>query len=45
VIMEPAERERLLGAIRAYLAARPETAAGEFELPLVTSVIRAVRRG
>jgi len=45
LVMEPAERARALAAIRAYLDSRPETASGEFELPLVTSVIRAVRRG
>jgi len=44
LILEPADRHRLLGKIRQYLAARPETAGGEFELPMVTSVIRAVRR-
>jgi SAM-dependent methyltransferase len=45
LVMEPAERARALAAIRVYLDSRPETARGEFELPLVTSVIRAVRRG
>jgi len=43
VTAEP-EREERLGAIRAYLAARPETSAGEFTLPLVTGVVRALRR-
>lgn len=41
---EPAEREAIFERIRAYLAARPETASGEFSLPLVTDVVRAVRR-
>jgi SAM-dependent methyltransferase len=45
LVMEPAQRTRVLGQVRAYLASRPETADGEFELPMVTSVIRAVRRG
>jgi SAM-dependent methyltransferase len=45
LIMEPGERTRMLADIRAYLESRPETAAGEFALPMVTSVIRAVRRG
>jgi SAM-dependent methyltransferase len=45
LVMEPDERARLLEEIRVYLGSRPETAAGEFELPLVTSVIRTVRRG
>ena len=43
LIMTPARREQLLGRLRGYLAAQPETAAGEFELPLVTTVLRAVR--
>jgi SAM-dependent methyltransferase len=43
LIMAPAERERLFARVRSYLAARPETAAGTFELPMVTSAIRAVR--
>lgn len=42
LVMEPGDRDRLLAKIRGYLASRPETA-GEFELPMVTSVIRAVR--
>jgi SAM-dependent methyltransferase len=41
---EPAEREAIFDRIRAYLAARPETASGEFTLPLVTDVVRVVRR-
>lgn len=44
LIMEPAERARLLSQVSSYLAACPETATGEFDLPLVTSVIRATRR-
>jgi SAM-dependent methyltransferase len=43
LIMEPGPRAELLAKIRAYLASRPETAAGEFDLPLVTSVARSVR--
>jgi len=42
IVMPPEERARMLARIRDYLASRPETAAGEFELPMVTSVIRAV---
>jgi SAM-dependent methyltransferase len=45
LVMEPGPRAALLAKVRAYLASRPETAAGEFELPMVTSVIRAVRQG
>jgi SAM-dependent methyltransferase len=41
---EPAEREAMFDRIRSYLASRPETASGEFVLPLVTDVVRAVRR-
>ncbi len=44
LVMPPAERDRLLGQARAYLAARPETAAGEFEMPMVTWALRTVRR-
>ena len=44
LVMPAAERDRLLGQIRSYLASRPETADGEFELPMVTSALRTVRR-
>jgi SAM-dependent methyltransferase len=44
LIMDPAERDRLLGRVLDYLASRPETASGEFELPMVTSVLRSVRQ-
>ena len=44
LVMEPGNRDRLLAKIRTYLLSRPETADGGFELPMVTSVIRAVRR-
>lgn len=37
------EREAVLDRIRAYLAARPETAGGEFDVPLRTRVVRGVR--
>jgi SAM-dependent methyltransferase len=42
IVMAPEERTRMLAGVRAYLASRPETAAGQFELPMVTSVIRSV---
>ncbi|HEY7275545.1 MAG TPA: class I SAM-dependent methyltransferase [Trebonia sp.] len=42
LIMAPEERARVLAKVRAYLASRPETAGGRFELPMVTSVIRSV---
>jgi len=41
LVMAPGERARTLARIRAYLASRPETAAGPFELPMVTAAIRA----
>ncbi len=44
LVMGDAERAELLGEVRAYLAARPETASGEFTLPIVTIVVRALRR-
>lgn len=40
----PAERSSFSARVRAYLATRPETSAGEFELPVVTDVVRALRR-
>ena len=43
LVMDPAERDRLLGEIRDYLASRPETSGGQFELPMVTSALRSVR--
>jgi SAM-dependent methyltransferase len=44
LIMDPADRERVLGRIRDYLASRPETGSGAFALPMVTSALRSVRR-
>jgi SAM-dependent methyltransferase len=44
LVMPAPERERVLAKVRTYLASRPETAAGEFTLPLVTSVIRTTKR-
>jgi SAM-dependent methyltransferase len=43
LVMEDAERDRLLGEVREYLASRPETATGEFTVPLVTAVVRVIR--
>ncbi|MGP3969039.1 class I SAM-dependent methyltransferase [Streptomyces sp. 6N223] len=43
LVMPGREREATLGRIRAYLASRPETADGEFTLPMLTCVLR-VRR-
>jgi SAM-dependent methyltransferase len=43
LVMPEQERQATLGRIRAYLASRPETADGEFILPMLTGVLR-VRR-
>jgi SAM-dependent methyltransferase len=43
LVMEPGPRAELLAQVRAYLASRPETSEGEFDLPMVTSVARSVR--
>jgi SAM-dependent methyltransferase len=45
LVMPPAERERLLADVSAYLSERPETSDGEFTLPIVTSAVRAARLG
>lgn len=45
LIMAPPERERILGQVRDYLRSRPETSDGEFTLPMVTVVLRTVRKG
>jgi SAM-dependent methyltransferase len=41
--MPEPERSQKLGEMLAYLKSRPETAAGEFDYPLLTVVLRAVR--
>ncbi|MEV7027550.1 hypothetical protein [Kitasatospora sp. NPDC093558] len=38
--MPEEERAALLGRIRAFLAGCPETADGEFTLPMLTGVLR-----
>jgi SAM-dependent methyltransferase len=43
LVMPEQEREATLSRIRAFLASRPETARGEFTLPLVTGVLRVPR--
>jgi SAM-dependent methyltransferase len=40
---EPSERESALARARAYLAERPETSEGEFELPRIADVLRTRR--
>lgn len=44
VVIPPDRRAALLDRIRDYLAATPETATGEFDLPLRTQVYRTVLR-
>ncbi|MFG3706542.1 class I SAM-dependent methyltransferase [Micromonospora sp. NPDC047670] len=43
LVMPEQEQQATLGRIRGYLASRPETANGEFTLPMLTCVLR-VRR-
>jgi SAM-dependent methyltransferase len=43
IVSPPAQRAELLARVRAYLESRPETA-GEFDLPIRTTVQRARRR-
>jgi ubiquinone/menaquinone biosynthesis C-methylase UbiE len=43
LVMPADEREATLSRIRAFLASRPETARGEFTLPLVTGALRVPR--
>jgi SAM-dependent methyltransferase len=44
LVMPEEEREATLGRIRAFLASKPETAGGEFTLPMLTCVLRVRRR-
>ncbi|MGH8880613.1 MAG: class I SAM-dependent methyltransferase [Stackebrandtia sp.] len=41
LVVSESERAELLDRVRTYLRSRPETAAGEFELPIRTTVLRA----
>ena len=43
LVMSAEERNATLARIRAYLASRPETAHGEFALPMMTAVLRVTR--
>ncbi|MFC0029317.1 class I SAM-dependent methyltransferase [Micromonospora chaiyaphumensis] len=43
LVMPEPDREAALGRVRAFLGSRPETADGEFTLPMLTGVLR-VRR-
>ncbi|MFX0580611.1 class I SAM-dependent methyltransferase [Nocardia nepalensis] len=44
MVISAQERTELLGRISDYLLGRPETAEGEFDFPIRTTVVRAVRR-
>jgi hypothetical protein len=44
LIMEPTEREAVLGAVTQYLATTEETASGAFTFPLWTLTQRIERR-
>jgi SAM-dependent methyltransferase len=41
LVMSEEERQATLARIRAFLASRPETARGEFTVPMLTGVLRA----
>lgn len=43
LVMTPQDRDARLSRIRDFLASRPETARGEFTLPMVTGVLRTRR--
>jgi SAM-dependent methyltransferase len=44
LIADPGLRDAALARMRDYLAARPETSPGAFTLPMVTDVVRTLRR-
>ncbi|MFD0318951.1 class I SAM-dependent methyltransferase [Streptomyces flavalbus] len=44
LVMPEPDRRALLDRVRAFLASRPETAHGEFTLPMLTGVLRVRRR-
>jgi SAM-dependent methyltransferase len=44
LVLDERERAALLARVRRYLASRPETASGEFDLNIVTMAERCVRR-
>jgi SAM-dependent methyltransferase len=43
LVMDPADRGALLDRVRGYLLSRPETAVGEFRVPMLTGVLRSVK--
>jgi SAM-dependent methyltransferase len=44
LVMDEAERAGLLARVRDFLRSQPETSNGEFTVPMVTVVLRALRR-
>jgi SAM-dependent methyltransferase len=44
LVLPPQEQQATLGRIRAFLASRPETAGGEFTLPMLTGALRVRQR-
>ncbi len=44
LVADPTDRDAVFDRLRAYLAERPETSSGSFVLPLVTTVVRTLRR-
>jgi SAM-dependent methyltransferase len=44
LVMPPDKRDLVLEEVSEYLAGRPETADGEFMLPMITTALRAVRK-
>jgi SAM-dependent methyltransferase len=44
LVMDETERNRLLARVRDFLHDRPETSASEFVMPMVTVVVRALRK-
>jgi SAM-dependent methyltransferase len=44
LMADPRERDASLARMRAYLSARPETSPGSFTLPMVTEVVRTLRK-
>ena len=44
LVLPADERAQLVRRLGAFLRSRPETANGEFDVPLVTKVARAVKR-
>ena len=43
LVMDPAARGQQLDRVRDYLTSRPETARGEFRMPMLTGVLRSVK--